>query len=561
MKTIQQHRYFQYELRLLQHQRVHSILLTALALLLAFALFDFLLFTDNFSHLLPLRLLAACGCILMLFVNQSDRQGHFALHIGIISYFCIGIFVLFFTEWAGGVHSAQQHIGLIIAMTIYTSLAPLTPLQTLFCGLLLIAAYCLSHCCIPPHNEASLLETINNLFFMVSFVLIASTQSWAETRARIREFQIRRTERTAARKLQRRAQELEQEAQRRGKEQQAAEQRYRTLYESIADAVVLIDGQGRIIQSNSTWLDAFGNGTGSEGSSLFDFVPAPERYRMQSELLAPITQGKNVTDWQIRLCSADGKWLDVEINGVLLGHRTQEIGLQLVIRDIGIRKTLEGQLRESLGKVRKMENMTILALAKISEYRDASPGNHIERIREYSRILASELATQPQYQQQVTPLYIQMLYQGSLLHDIGKVAVSDQILAKKTPLNPEEEAQFRQHTRFGGDFIREMEKETHASSFLSLARNIAYAHHECWDGSGYPAGLCGDAIPLEARIVALAHAYEDLTAIHAPEQRLSHAQAIQHILDRSGQTFDPHLVQTFVATQQAFADIAAKLKG
>ena len=280
---------------------------------------------------------------------------------------------------------------------------------------------------------------------------------------------------------------------------------------------------------------------------------------MQQELLTPIDEGKAVADWQTRLRSANGQWLDVEINGVLLLNGDRKIGLQLVIREIGTRKTLEQQLRESLDKVRMMENMTILALAKISEYRDTRPGQHLERIREYCRILATELSGTPPYREIITPLYIRTLCQGSLLHDIGKVAVADEILGKNTPLSAEEEQQFREHTRFGKEFIQEMENEASTSSFLSLARNIAHSHHEHWDGSGYPEALRGAAIPLEARIVALADAYEEFTATSDPEKRLSHLQAVHRIIDGAGRQFDPLLVQAFSNTQHDFEKTARAL--
>ena len=331
------------------------------------------------------------------------------------------------------------------------------------------------------------------------------------------------------------------------------------LYESIADAVVLSDAQGRVIQANSAYIDCFCGQAAIKDHSLLECVRESERLRMQQELLTPIDEGKAVADWQTRLRSANGQWLDVEINGVLLLNGDRKIGLQLVIREIGTRKTLEQQLRESLDKVRMMENMTILALAKISEYRDTRPGQHLERIREYCRILATELSGTPPYREIITPLYIRTLCQGSLLHDIGKVAVADEILGKNTPLSAEEEQQFREHTRFGKEFIQEMENEASTSSFLSLARNIAHSHHEHWDGSGYPEALRGAAIPLEARIVALADAYEEFTATSDPEKRLSHLQAVHRIIDGAGRQFDPLLVQAFSNTQHDFEKTARAL--
>ena len=552
MSSLRLHWQYQYELHQLLRQRLRSILLLIMGLLLLFSLFDYLLFAERFSALLPVRLLALTGGLLLLLINHLDRRGRYALPVGLFSYLCacgVTLFILQQTDHS----NTSYYFGLIMVMIIYATLTPLTAGQTLGIGCLLSFAYFVSlqlvdHASGNTHHW----EHINNLFFMFSFVLVTTLYNWTETKARINESRIRRSDNAAAGELKHKAGQLEQEALRRGREQQEADRRYQMLYESIADAVVLSDAQGRVIQANSAYIDCFCGQAAIKDHSLLECVRESERLRMQQELLTPIDEGKAVADWQTRLRSANGQWLDVEINGVLLLNGDRKIGLQLVIREIGTRKTLEQQLRESLDKVRMMENMTILALAKISEYRDTRPGQHLERIREYCRILATELSGTPPYREIITPLYIRTLCQGSLLHDIGKVAVADEILGKNTPLSAEEEQQFREHTRFGKEFIQEMENEASTSSFLSLARNIAHSHHEHWDGSGYPEALRGAAIPLEARIVALADAYEEFTATSDPEKRLSHLQAVHRIIDGAGRQFDPLLVQAFSNTQHDF---------
>ena len=554
MTTASLHRLYLHELRHLMHRRVSSILLIMIALLLGFSLFDFLMMAERFALFFPLRLLAALAGVLMLLTNHLDRRGRFAQRIGLFSYLCVSAVILVIIQRLEPA-SASQHVGLIVAMSTYIILAPLTAVQTLLWGLPLALAYYLIVFVFSNLSDFQPLESINNLFFMLSFIFIATVQSWAENKARSHEFQLRRSEKLAARDLKSHVRQLEAEAQRREQEQRMAEQRYRAFYDSIADAVVLVDFDGRILQANGAWFKEFAG-----PADLFPaYFEAQERQRLQDELLSPIEHGQSITGWQICLHSAEGRPLDVEINGVLLMQEGKKIGLQLVIRDIGTRKALEQQLHESLDKLRKMEDMTILALAKISEYRDASPGQHLERIREYSLVLATSLAGIPQYRETVTPHYIRMLAQGALLHDIGKVAVSDEILARKTALNAEEEQQFQQHTVLGADFIGGMETEVTADNFLSLARNIARSHHEHWDGSGYPDGLRGEAIPLEARIVSLAHAYEDLTVTDSAEDRLDHAQAVRRLLDDAGERFDPLLLDALAARQQTFAEIAASL--
>ena len=158
-----------------------------------------------------------------------------------------------------------------------------------------------------------------------------------------------------------------------------------------------------------------------------------------------------------------------------------------------------------------------------------------------------------------TPSFLHALQQAALLHDIGKVGISDAILFKTGPLTGLEEEVLRNHTLTGGDVLKAMAAEARVGSFLSLAKNIAYFHHERWDGSGYPYGLRGEAIPLEARILHLADAYEEMTvaAMNAPP--LGHDQAVARIVADRGRRFDPALVEAFLAAAGEFDRVRARL--
>jgi response regulator RpfG family c-di-GMP phosphodiesterase len=139
------------------------------------------------------------------------------------------------------------------------------------------------------------------------------------------------------------------------------------------------------------------------------------------------------------------------------------------------------------------------------------------------------------------------------------VGISDAILFKTGPLNGLEEEVLRNHTLTGGDVLKAMETEARAGSFLGLAKNIAYFHHERWDGTGYPYGLRGEAIPLEARILHLADAYEELTVAAAGVPPLGHDQAVARISADSGRRFDPTLVEAFLAAAGEFDRVRARL--
>ncbi len=155
----------------------------------------------------------------------------------------------------------------------------------------------------------------------------------------------------------------------------------------------------------------------------------------------------------------------------------------------------------------------------------------------------------------MTPTYIEDIYHASILHDIGKVAIPDEYMAGDAPRAEYEKDLIRRHTLIGGDVIREMEEESQGSGFLSMAKHIAYFHHERWDGEGYPYGLSKREIPLAARIVAIADAYEDMTALVPQGGAEVHNNTVDYITKKSGTQFDPHIVENFLSIQADFDHI------
>lgn len=549
---------FEQESRQLHHRRVYSILLMGIGVMLSFAVLDYILVPQHFSEFLWYRFFVVGFAGLLLLANYHDQERRRAWVIGFSGYLGAGLVILLTMHRMGG-STSPYYVGLIVVMTIYTAIAPLTIAQTLISGFALVCIYLLSMVFIeslPPSQQMGL---FSNLFFMVCFVFIAATQSWVDTAARVRECLLRTAENEAAEALARQAESLEKEVRRRTEEQKASEKRYRLLYEAIADDVLLVTPTGTILQANGSYLRHFGGGRPLGAGSLFDAVRDLDRESVQAGLLDVVGRGTPVSAWQMTLMSNQGAPIEVEISGALLRRAEKTLGLQLVIRDIGIRKRLEKELIASLDKVRRTENAAILALAKLSEYRDVTPGHHLERIREYCRLLATELSLRSELQGIITPEYILNLYQGVILHDIGKVAIADEILLKKTVLTPPDEEILRHHTVTGGEVIKAMEEEAQGSGFLSLAKNIAYFHHERWDGKGYPFGLKGEAIPLEARIMAVADAYEEVTATIEPEKKMTHQQALEWIVGSAGHQLDPMIVVAFVSRQEEFERLRESL--
>jgi len=219
---------------------------------------------------------------------------------------------------------------------------------------------------------------------------------------------------------------------------------------------------------------------------------------------------------------------------------------------INNRKKLEMDLLESNRKVQNARAATILGLAKLADYRDEGTGTHLERIREYARLLTGEMARLPGNPESIDQRYIDDIYNSAILHDIGKVGISDAVLLKPGELTHEEFEVIKCHTQFGGDALAAIESQIEGRSFLHIGKEIAYNHHEKWDGSGYPAGLKGRAIPLAARIVAVADVYDALTTKRFYKEAFSHAKARQIILDLRGSHFDPAVVDAFSAIEGQF---------
>ena len=218
------------------------------------------------------------------------------------------------------------------------------------------------------------------------------------------------------------------------------------------------------------------------------------------------------------------------------------------------------ELRRSHTLVRTREAV-IFGLAKLADSRDADTGDHLDRISRYSTALAMVLRRQAKYQHVVTPAFVRLLELSAALHDIGKIGVRDAILLKEGPLTLGERGTMQTHAEIGGDCLKEIEQRLGASNFLQMARQIASCHHERWDGKGYPAGLAGTAIPLAARIVAVADVYDALASRRPYKEPFPHSRCVELIREEAGAAFDPELVEVFLEIEPQFEAVACRIGG
>jgi response regulator RpfG family c-di-GMP phosphodiesterase len=242
--------------------------------------------------------------------------------------------------------------------------------------------------------------------------------------------------------------------------------------------------------------------------------------------------------------------------GAVVGKQRE--GLQSKFEET---RQLYDQLLASHKDVMDARAATIMGLATLAESRDNETGAHLERMREYVKILAGELADHPKYQGYITRTYIEDIYQSAILHDIGKVGVPDRVLLKPGKLTPEEFDIIKTHTTIGGDAIKSVEVKVQGQSFLTIGKEIAYFHHEKWDGSGYPQGLQGADIPLSARITALADVYDALTSERVYKDAMPDEKVQEIILEGKGRHFDPDVVDAYLMSQNKFEEIREKING
>lgn len=220
---------------------------------------------------------------------------------------------------------------------------------------------------------------------------------------------------------------------------------------------------------------------------------------------------------------------------------------------------LEQEVAKRTTELVALQDVTILTMASLAETRDSETGNHIRRTQFYVKELAEKLSTHPKFKALLTPAFIQMLFKSAPLHDIGKVGIPDRILLKPGKFELHEFEIMKTHALLGKQVIEFAERQLGREvEFLTLAKEIAYCHHEKWNGSGYPQGLAGEDIPVSARLMAVADVYDALISRRVYKEGMSHEKAAAIIIEGRGQHFDPDMVDAFIELQDAFQAIAAR---
>jgi PAS domain S-box-containing protein len=545
------------EIQELNHRRAFYITLVGGVLTMLFGFLDYIVVPEHFHEFLDYRITVAVLSVVLFVVNYFDRKQLYPALIGLTEYLLISLILLFIIYRMDG-DDSPYYVGLIVAMTIYSTLATLTAIQTILSGLFIVFCYAITIQLSGSTGAGFSLDVFGNLFFMICFVFIIATQSWAETKARKNEFRLRQQELEANKELSRHVVILEEEVRKRTLLQAAIEERYHQLFDQVADDVVVLTSDAQILRFNRSFAHHYLDDGADRVTSFFQMVTFSDQKTLENLLANTLASGKFLRSCSLTLIKSDGSTCETEINISLVARDRESLGVLLVIRDISTRQQLEKRLFTSLKLKKQTENSAIMSLAKLSEYRDVTPKNHLERIREYCRVLALQLSRQHDFKKTVSPDFIQDIYHAAILHDIGKVSIPDAFWNKHLSLTEEEEAKIRSHTLVGGNVIEQMEGQSQGHSFLSMAKDIAYFHHEQWDGNGYPYGLKEEAIPLAARIVAVADAYEELTATCNQQDHDCHEKSIEEIMKNIKIKFDPSVTEALFLRQEEFRLIRKK---
>ncbi|MFZ0611611.1 MAG: HD domain-containing phosphohydrolase [Desulfobacterales bacterium] len=541
------------EVRELLYTRVRAILWVGVIFYPLFSILDFVVARPHFDLFVAYRLGFSLFCLLSLYFLRFPIGQRQVFLISLIAYLVGGTTISLMIVQLGG-YGSSYYVGILMVLVTYTAMLPLTVSQAIISGALLYGIYVVPILIFNRPTSAGLDLFFSYNFFFIFLYVISVLQCSAETKARKREFALRTELENVNGQLAHHAQNLEAEVDKRALALEESELRYRELYENIVDMVLLVDHHGRILKANPRFYETLGATNGNSGrSTVFRDVLLPEdAHWVENQLQACLEVGKDLKGLQFRVNARKGEVLDVECNARPIGGKEHSVGMQMVIRDISKRKKLERELRFSYENLRQARSATILGLAKLAEFRDRGTGKHLERICHYTRILAKELAHRPAYLGYITPQYLDDISLSSILHDIGKVGVPDAILLKPNRLTRAEFEVVKGHCILGGNVLEAAESQVRGPSFLSIGKQIAYHHHEKWDGSGYPSGLAGETIPLSTRIVALADVYDALTSERSYKRAFSHEESVAIIVREKGHHFAPDVVEAFLSHEKEF---------
>ena len=336
------------------------------------------------------------------------------------------------------------------------------------------------------------------------------------------------------------------------------------VFDAINSPAFVLDKKYRIMNINKKAFEIFTQVTEQDlGHHLFEVVE-----QMNVPIMdAMLNVGKQV--------DSDNEYIMVNSSAyhprmLVLGNPKNPKGYVIWLEDVTLmhdyKENLEAEvakkteeLQFTADKMRAMRDQMVIGFSAIAERHDLSSKGHLRRTANYSEAIAFELMIEKQFPSQIDFSFVERMAQIAPLHDIGKIYIDNAILNKTGSLTPEERRTMEQHTIFGAEFIERTMKENVDPQYMQMAKDVALCHHEWWDGTGYPNHLCGNAIPLCARIMAVADVFDALVTERPYKKAFSVNEAYDIIRKGRGSHFDPRIVDAFEAIRSQIEEIQANV--
>jgi len=542
------------EFKELFHKRTLICLWLAVVFFSIFAILDFVCCRDNFGLFFMYRMVYVVTVVGFINILSLPAYKKYAPHLIYAAMVLGGFSISLMITHMGGFYSGY-YVGILLMIAGTLSVLPLKISQVIFIGLSMYLIYILTVLLGTGDMDSShLAAMLNNSFFFLALIGITAAQSYDDFHVLLKAMRATKNLQSIRGELTNYTGGLEQLVQKRLKDLEETDLKYKDLYNSILDLIVLVDNKGVIQKINQHSVVTLGYSPEQlEGRLLTDFIYEDDEKVIARHIIEDLAKGGKVQGIQLQLQNRSGQVLDTELsaNQIFIEN---SVYFQIVIRDISVTKAMELQLLDSERLIDTSRQAAIFGLARLAECRDDDTGAHLKRIRLYTSILIKELALLPEFAGVISDEFIESILRSSVLHDIGKVGISDAILLKPGRLTSEEYDIMKRHCQYGSDILAGAEPGEESISFLSLAKEIARHHHERWDGKGYPEGLAGDYIPFAARVVSLADVYDALTSIRVYKAAYKHEEAKELIIKERGGQFDPTVVDAFVRKELEFKE-------
>lgn len=546
--------------RLRFYQRTILCLWLAVVFFPLFSVLDYVYCNEHFIRFLVYRLLYVIVLLSFIIILKQQVFHKLALSLIYLAMVLGGFVISLMTVELGG-FSSGYYVGILLMIAGALSVLPLTAGGAAFFGLSMYGVYLatvLVGSGFPDHEQLD--HCLVNSFFFLCLVGIAATQSYDDLHMFNKQLRAKESILTIRSKLSAYTDDLEETVQQRLTELQETDLKYQDLYDNIMDMMVLVDANGIIHQFNANCCSQLGIPQEDlHGKNIKDIL-RHERARTDwlSHVVLQLHGNAPLKDLQLNLISTRNKMLEVELSASRI-EIDQTHYYQFIIRDISAVKRIERKLLDAERLIGTSRQAAIFGLARLAECRDDDTGQHLSRMRSYTRILTEELALSKEYGPLIDERFIEDIGYSAVLHDIGKVGIPDSILLKPGKLTEKEFELMKQHTIFGENVLAAAEHGKDNLTFLQLGREITRSHHERWDASGYPDGLPGHEIPLAARIISLADVYDALTSNRVYKPPFSHEESREIIVRESGRQFDPHVVQAFLKREDDFKETRMRL--